>query len=121
MITITNLAQRDLFINLSGTVSHDDYSHVLTPVLTNLFKQYEQVNLCIQFSSDFHDMEFKALVDEAQLGLKYWPQWHKVALLNEPQWLRPIAVAIEAIAPVTIDYFSTELEAELWFQEEDYF
>ncbi len=121
MITITSLSDCNLFINLSATVSHADYENVLQPVLDELLQQHDNVNICIIFDEKFAGFELHALLDEAQIGIKHWRQWHKIALISEPKWVHPIATALEAVSPVAIEYFKSVIQAELWFQEEDYF
>ncbi|CAM3177674.1 STAS/SEC14 domain-containing protein [Moritella viscosa] len=121
MITIINLSEANLFINLSQTITHSDYENVLEPVITDILKQHSQINVCIIFANDFSGFEFHALIDDAMMGIKYWQYWHKIALVSEPKWLHSIATTIEAINPISVESFSTILQAELWFNEEEYF
>ena len=121
MITIVNLSEANLFINLSQPITHSDYETVLAPVLSDIRKQHPQVNICVIFADDFAGFELHALIDDAMIGIKYWQYWHKIALIAEPKWLHAITAGIAAINPITIESFSTMLKAELWFNEEEYF
>lgn len=121
MITIINLTEANLFINLSQTITHSDYENVLEPVIADILKQHQQVNVCVIFAEDFAGFELHALVDDAKLGIKYWQYWHKVAFIAEPKWLHSIATAVAAINPITVESFATTLQAELWFNEEEIF
>jgi hypothetical protein len=121
MITIINLAEANLFINLSQTITHSDYETVLEPVIADILKQHQQVNVCVIFANDFVGFELQALVDDAMMGIKYWQYWHKIAFIAEPKWLHKMVTAIEAINPITVESFSTTLQAELWFNEEEIF
>jgi len=121
MITIINLSEANLFINLSQTITHSDYENVLEPVINDILKQHSQINVCVTFADDFAGFVLHALLDEAMMGIKYWQYWHKVALISEPKWLGAIANAIEAVNPIEVENFATILQAELWFNEEEYF
>jgi len=121
MITITNLIDNNLFISLSETVNHHDYEHTLVPAINDLLAQHDKINIAILFTDEFKGITLNALIDDAQLGIKHWAHWHKIALMNEPAWLHAAISALEAIAPFTFDFHHDELAAKLWFQEEDYF
>lgn len=121
MITIINLSAANLFISLSQTITHSDYENVLKPVITDIIKQHGQVNICVLFADDFIGFEFRALIDDTMMGIKNWQYWHKIALISEPKWLHSIASAIEAINPIAVESVSTILQADLWFNEEEFF
>lgn len=121
MITIINLSEANLFINLSQTISHSDYENVLEPVISDILKQHHQVNICVIFADDFTGFKLHTIIDDAMMGMKYWQNWHKIALIAEPKWLQTFATTIAAINPIEIDSFSTMLKAELWFNEEEFF
>lgn len=121
MITISKLEKNSLFIHLSDTVNHHDYEHTLMPAIADIIPQYKTLNIAVTFDDDFKGIALNALLDDAQVGLKYWQNWHKIAFVASPHWLQKMAGALELIAPFTIDYFDKELAAQLWFDEEDYF
>lgn len=121
MITISNLINNNLFINLSGTVTHHDYEHTLVPAISDISNQYQNINVAVSFTQDFKGIAFNALIDDALLGIKYWNNWHKIAFINEPKWLHSVASTFEGIMPFSFDFLNGDLAAELWFKEDDYF
>lgn len=121
MITITNLIDNNLFISLSETVTHHDYEHTLVPAIDSILAQHDKINIAVLFTDEFESITLNALIDDAQLGIKHWSHWHKIAIMNAPTWLHTAISALETITPFSFDFHNDELAAKLWFQEEDYF
>lgn len=104
---------------LSGVVSAEDYEKVLIPAITKHFEKNKTLKVLYYVDENFDSYELKAMYDDAKIGMKFFFQWEKIAVVSDVEWLKNSVRLFSFLFPATIETFATnELkQAKEWLEQ----
>jgi len=119
MELIKGLPDNVIGVEVSGTVSSEDYEKVLIPEVKKKLEQYEKVSVLYQAGNDFDKYEFSALLDDSKLGLGNFFSWDRIAVVTDKRWIQDGAKVFGFMMPAKVNVFSSdELNAaKSWISE----
>lgn len=120
MIERIETSRDDLLeFRISGTVTDEDYSDVLIPVLEAAIAQQDRIRLLMRFDTKFKDFTLGALFDDARMGMKHWRGFDRVAVVSDNAWLNRAIKGFSVFLPCPVQTFSlAEYEnARAWLVE----
>jgi hypothetical protein len=120
MIEVTSSpADRLLELNVTGTVSDDDYKRVLMPALETAIEAHDRVRLLARFDANFKGYTLGAMFDDARMGLKHWKGFDRAAIVTDTGWITRSVKAFSVIMPCPVATFplGQEDDARRWLVE----
>jgi hypothetical protein len=94
-----------LALEAEGKVTGDDYQTVIIPAIENKLRQYKKIRLLYELGSHFSGFDFQAIWEDTKLGLKYWSDFEKIALVSDIQWIRIVTKIFGFILPYPVKVF----------------
>lgn len=115
---IEGLPQGKLGLEAHGRVTHADYQDILIPRVEALLAQ-GPVDMIYAFGEDFAGFDMEALWDDAVIGLRHWRDFHRVAVVADPPWLRGAVTMFSPFFPCEVRLFnrSDMAEARAWISQ----
>lgn len=118
MIRILHQTEAMIEASLAETITHHDYHDTMLPAIKRQLDQTSSLNFCAVFEPDFHGYDMHALVDDALIGLRYWENWNKIALVHAPEWLDRSVHLFALFLPGKVRSFNDVLVAREWLKSE---
>ncbi len=87
MIEVKELDDRSLEFHIRGKISALDYEKVLIPALEKKLSQHHRISTLFIFENDFEGYDVGAILDDAKIGLKYYNNFYKIAVVTDKEWL----------------------------------
>ncbi|MGE3142292.1 MAG: STAS/SEC14 domain-containing protein [Hyphomonadaceae bacterium] len=103
-----------LGVRASGKLSDMDYRTTLLPRLEPLFAQYGRVRLLFSFAPDFEGWEWRAAMDDAELGLRRSHGFERIAIVGGPAWVSASANVLKFLIDAEVKTFDARALAEAW-------
>jgi hypothetical protein len=119
MIEVTERPGGVLEVDLTGTITGNDYDTVLTPAIDAALTKHQKVRMLAVFGRDFKGYSLEAAWDDAKLGLRYWSGFERAAVVSDVEWIRTMTRAMGLLFPCPVKLFSLhELDsARAWIAE----
>ncbi len=116
---INDLPGNVLGIEAEGEVTGADYKNVLIPAVDEKLKSNKKVRMLYYLGPGFTGFSFKAMMDDAGVGIKNYSAWERVALVSDHHLINGFAKFFGHLIPGEVKVFSnTELdEAKKWIGE----
>ena len=114
MIRIQEQSGNLIIARFGGTVTHSDYTDVLVPAVEAVLNAYDRVRLIGVIDEDLEGYEWKAVLDDAVLGIQHWAAWEKIAVVGGPDWIRRGARMLEVLMPGRVETFEQMDSARRW-------
>lgn len=84
---IEGLPSNTLGVEAKGKITGEDYEKILIPKVEEMLKSNEKINFLYHVGEDFDGYEFKAMWDDAKVGLSHLTKWNKIALVTDVDWI----------------------------------
>ncbi|CAN5541825.1 STAS/SEC14 domain-containing protein [soil metagenome] len=116
---IDNLPENVLAIEAKGEVTGADYESVLIPAVDEKLKANKKVRLLYYLGSSFNGFSPKAMIDDAEVGMKHFSSWDRVALVSDHKVINAFAKFFGYLLPGEVRIFTYEHldEAKKWISE----
>jgi hypothetical protein len=113
---ITDLPETVLGLKAVGTVSAEDYAKVVVPAVEDKLSRFPRLRLLYVLGPDFTGFTAGAAWNDAQLGLKHFTTFERVAVVTDQQWLDMMVRAMGFVMPGEVETFRTDrlAEARAW-------
>ncbi len=113
---LENLPANVLGFDYTGEVTGTDYETVIIPSIEKAAKDKQKIRLLIRFDESFDSMTFKAMMDDAQVGLKYISDWERIAIVSNHNTINHIIHAFSFLVPGKIKIYPLLMidEATAW-------
>jgi hypothetical protein len=117
MLTIIEEMQSNIFaVRATGEVTKADIETVLMPGLDDLVKRAGQLRYLLVLETGVQDFTLAAGWQDMVAGLKYYADWHRIAVVSDQKAVEWFTDAFQLIVPGKTKGFSlAELEkAKAW-------
>ena len=116
---IPDLPAGALGFRASGQVTATDYSQILVPDIEAAFAINRKLRVLYHIGPDFTGFDAGAMWEDAQLGLRHFSGWDRMALVTDVHWLRVTATALGFAVPAEFRLFHNVQfdEAVAWISE----
>jgi hypothetical protein len=91
-------------------------NQLLFQLLKTRSKIHKKIRLLYELGSHFSGFDFKAIWEDAKLGLQHWSDFDKLALVSDIQWIRIGTKIFGFILPYPVKVFHNNQlsEAQEW-------
>ncbi len=88
-----------------GEITSRDYTDHLIPLLREKEKSHDKLRLLMELGKEFENYTLGAIWDDAGLGLTYWRDFEKVALVTDSVWMTRAAKLFAPLMPGEVSVF----------------
>lgn len=113
---IEELPDGVLGVEARGKVTADDYRDVLVPAIERLLARHAKARLLYVFHPEFDGFSGGAVWRDAQLGLRHFTDFERVAVVTDADWIQGLVKAFGFVVPgevATFDYAEFD-DARQW-------
>ena len=105
-------------VNLSGTITGEDYDTVLIPAIKDKLKKYKKIRMLFQGSRDFSHLTLDAYLEDAKVTWHMF-EFEKVTVVSDIHWMNDSVKLFRFLMPMPVKIFSNdELDkAKAWVSE----
>jgi len=105
-------------VNLSGTITGEDYDTVLIPAIKDKLKKYKKIRMLFQGSRDFSHLTLDADLEDAKVTWHMF-EFEKVTVVSDIHWMNDSVKLFRFLMPMPVKIFSNdELDkAKAWVSE----
>lgn len=116
---IDDLPGNVLGIEAEGEVTGTDYENVLMPAIDEKLKTNKKIHFLYYLGSGFTGFSLKAMINDAEVGIKNFSAWERVAFVSDHHLVNGFAKFFGHLLPCEVRVFSNaELEkAKKWIAE----
>jgi len=106
-------------LSASGTITDEDYSGTLIPLVEKAIREDGKVRMLMRFGPDFKGYTTSAMWDDTRFGISHWGDFEKLAVVTDISWLRNSVAMFAPLIPAPVRiYDGSELEdAKSWIAE----
>ncbi len=106
MITqIENLPKNVIGFTYKGKVTGQDYEKVIFPVIKKATKGKQKIRLIFRFGKSFSKLNLKAMMDDTFIGLKYFGDWERIAIVSDHTMMNHAIKAFSFLMPGRLKIF----------------
>ncbi|WP_425101603.1 STAS/SEC14 domain-containing protein [Tropicibacter sp. S64] len=119
MITVTPLPTAGHYeVRVSGKVTDDDYKDVLIPAMDRAIEEHAHIR-ALTILADDTEFSLKALLDDAEFGMRHWNGFDRLALVAKPGWIPRMARGLSILSPCPVGVFlpREEEDARRWLSQ----
>lgn len=108
-------SQRNILgIELSKKVTKKDYRDFLAPAFDRVVAEHGMLRVLFDFTDDFQGFELAIIYEDARFVLHHLKQFERVALINSPEWIKPLLVVFEWLTKCPVRTFSKNEHLQAW-------
>ena len=113
---LSDLPENVVGIEVSGTVTDDDYERVLVPAVRERLASVGAIRIVYVIGKDFDGWTMGAMWEDAKLGLGELKEWERVAVVTDKDWVRHVVGAIGWMVPGDVRVFGLDglEDAKAW-------
>lgn len=113
---IEGLPSDVIAFKVKGTITSQDYTSVLTPLVEERLKQHEKLKVLAVFDKEFGSFSSGAMWDDARLGFLHYLDFSKIAIVSDIGWIRGAAKFFSPLMPAQLHVFDVDQldDAEKW-------
>lgn len=118
MIKITQRGETGVYeVALSGRISDEDYKTVLIPALDRAIEEHDHIKALVILDDVSYSLG--AMFDDAELGIRHWSGFDRIAVVGETGWMTRAIRAFAPVMPCPLKVFEPghEEEARRWLVE----
>src|SRR5208282_816860 len=93
--------------NAVGRVTRQDYEAVLIPRVEATAKKHPKIRCYYEIGADFSGIEPGAVWEDFRVGVEYWTNWERVAVVTDVTWIVHVVNALRFLLPGQIRVFPT--------------
>jgi hypothetical protein len=90
----------------TGKVTGKDYETVVFPAIEKATKGKKKVKILITFEKSFDKLSLKAMMDDGFVGLKYFNEWEKIAIVSNHNKINHIIKAFSFLVHGDLKVFT---------------
>jgi hypothetical protein len=106
-------------LSATGTITDEDYSGTLIPLVEKAIREDGKVRMLMRFGPDFKGYTSGAMWDDTRFGLSHWGDFEKLAVVSDIAWIQNSVALFAPLIPAPVRvYGGSELEdAKRWIAE----
>lgn len=114
-----NLPDNVLGIEVSGTVTREDYAQKLIPLCDEKLARHGRIGLLYVIGNDFDSYELGAMWADMSYGLKHWHDVTHIAMVSDHAALKGMAALFAPFFPGEMKFYDLAdvEEARTWITE----
>lgn len=103
-------------IRAVNQVTEDDYKKVALPALEAAHKKFGKISLILVLETNVANYTIGAWINDIGAGLKYFTNWHKIAIVSDQKMVQLVTNAVSVLMPGESRGFAMEdlAAAKLW-------
>jgi hypothetical protein len=103
-----------------GVISGEDMEQLVVPAVDQAIREHEQIKCLVVFEPSFEGFSLEAAWEDANLGLRHWDGFERMAIVAEHGWLSHGMRALGLLLPCPLKLFSTTDtdDARRWLSED---
>lgn len=120
MITVTPVTPEGILeIQLTGTLTADDYADTLTPAMDEAAASQGRLRLLLRMGPDFSGFTAKAAWADAKLGMRHWSGFERIAVVTDADWIENMVQVMGFAMPGAVETFDLDEldDARRWLTE----
>jgi hypothetical protein len=115
-----DLPSGTLGFSCRGQISGDDMEQLVVPAVEQGLADYQQIKCLVVFEPSFEGFSLEAAWEDANLGLRHWDGFERMAVVADPGWLQHGMRALGLLMPCPLKLFSSgETDAARRWLSED--
>ena len=87
-------------------VTEEDYKSVMLPALEAAHKKFEKINMILILETSVGNYTLGAWIKDIKAGLKYFTNWHKIAIVSDQKMVQKVTDAVSVLMPGECKGFS---------------
>ena len=80
-------------------VTEEDYKQVVLPALETVHKKFGKLNLIMVLETSVTNYTPGAWLNDLKAGLKYFTDWHKIAIVSDEKMVQKVTDAVSFLMP----------------------
>ena len=102
----------------AGHVTREDYETVLIPHVEAVAKNHPKIRCYYELGAEFAGMAPGAMWEDFRIGVEYWTNWERVAVVTDISWIARSVAAFRFLMPGRIRVFplSENQAARTWVE-----
>lgn len=106
-------------LRATGEITSRDYTGLLIPLMREKARNHKKLRVLIELSPEFENYSLGAMWDDAGLGLTYWRDFERVALVADSGWITRAAKLFAPLVPGAFRIFphAESATAKAWISE----
>jgi hypothetical protein len=96
---IEDLPETVVGVRAVNQVSEDDYKQVVLPALEAAHKKFEKISLLLVLETSVTNYTIGAWINDIKAGLKYFTDWHKIAIVSDEKMVQKVTDAVNFLMP----------------------
>lgn len=103
-----------------GQISGDDMQQLVVPAVEQAIAEFDQIKCLVVFEPSLEGFSLEAAWDDANLGLRHWDGFERMAVVADPGWIHHGMRALGMLMPCPLKLFtSSETDsARRWLSED---
>jgi hypothetical protein len=93
-------------VRAAGTITREDYEHVVQPILEEARREGRRIRLLYQFGPGFEGFTAAGAWEDARLGLRYLRLFERCAIVSDVGWIRESSRLLGAMLPCPVRVFA---------------
>lgn len=114
---ISKLPENIVGFKYDGKVTAKDYESILFPAIESAFGKSKDLKMLCQMADSFEGFKAGAIMDDIQLGIKYFRDWKKIAFVSKKNWMIHAVRTFGFLIPGQVQTFKKKKEAISWLSE----
>lgn len=120
MIIVTPVTPQGILeVQLTGTLTADDYADTLTPAMDEAAATHDHLRVLIRMGPDFSGFTAKAAWADAKLGMRHWSGFERIAVVTDADWIENMVQVLGFAMPGAVETFELDEldDARRWLTE----
>jgi hypothetical protein len=92
----------------TGEVTPEDYKSVIVPIVDKKIANFGKIRLFLHLGPGFKGFTSGAMREDAEMGLKNWEAWEKIAVVTDVDWIRHTVRAFSWIMPGRVKIYENQ-------------
>lgn len=92
-------------LRATGEITSRDYTELLIPLMRAKAREHDKLRVLMELSPEFENYSLGAIWDDAGLGLTYWRDFERVALVADSGWITRAAKLFAPLVPGILRIF----------------
>ncbi len=113
---LEDLPETVVGVRAVNNVTEEDYKQVILPALEAVYKKFGKLSLMIVLETSIGNYTPGAWITDLKTGLKYFTNWHRIAIVSDEKIVQVVTDAVSYILPGECKGFPMEdlATAKLW-------
>ena len=85
---LTDLPPHVAAYKASGSISKEEYEHIVMARVDEVAAQYGKINFLVQLETDMDNYSIGAFLNYLKVSFEHFSKWNRMAIVTDEKWLR---------------------------------